>query len=156
MTDVPDATGNLSTCGRWLAGILGIAALVMGVYATFEKDANSVGVGGIFLVGIILLLSALGGRLPASISLGKDTNVLFSAAQQGVRAGTASQAEVSKKTAKEVGEGLPQSLVSEFVEAKSEKEVRDLVDRLTDRINANISVPAAPEVNDIARQIVRL
>jgi hypothetical protein len=68
---------SLETIGRVVSGIAGIILIGLGAGLTWwamaaDKSISSVGIGGIFVVGVLLAVAGLLGRAPSSLAFGKD------------------------------------------------------------------------------------
>jgi hypothetical protein len=75
---------------RFLGAILGVALLVLATIATFRGAKNSEYIWAFFVLALILLVLAIGGRVPSKISFGKDLAVieyLHKAAKEGGKEG---------------------------------------------------------------------
>ncbi|AUY50199.1 hypothetical protein C2142_16110 [Streptomyces sp. CB01881] len=127
-------------------GLVGVVALVAGGIATFKKDTNSVGVGGLFVVGVVLLLSAVSGQMPSSISFGKDQKILWAA-----KVASDSTIEDAKKQNAENASQASPEIINRFVQADDEAQVRDLVNEFTQMMNDKLE---APPKDDIVRKLV--
>jgi len=68
---------TLELIGRIVSGVAGIVLIGLGAGLTWwamaaGKSISSVGIGGIFVVGVLLTLAGLLGRAPSSLAFSKD------------------------------------------------------------------------------------
>ncbi|MEU0658559.1 hypothetical protein [Streptomyces lavendulocolor] len=91
MTNGEDPSqSKMDTAFRSLGAILGVALLVLGAIATFRGAKNSEYIWAFFVLALILLVLAIGGRVPSKVSFGKDLAVieyLQKAAKEGAEKG---------------------------------------------------------------------
>jgi uncharacterized membrane protein len=134
--------------GRVLSAVCGLILVAAGTALTFwasltSRSVNSVGVGGIFVVGIFLTLAGVLDLQPSSLAFGKDgvTLQLVAEAVKNVKA-TASEAAAKVATDPSVQQAV--------VGAKTETDAAKVAEDITQRI-----VNAMPATADLTGQALR-
>jgi hypothetical protein len=134
---------------RWLAGAAGILALIVSGGLTVwtamsDKTVNSVGVGSLFAISLVLLVLTVAGRLPANVSV---TNSGFDV---GFVSGAAAGAEKATEKAKEqitatIAEGRA-DLEERFSQAQTPEDVKPVLDDMMRQIHDKVITPTVSEL----------
>jgi hypothetical protein len=131
--------------GRIVSGVAGIILIGLGSGLTWwamaaDKTISSVGIGGIFVVGVLLTLAGLLGRAPSSLAFGKDgvTLQLVADAVKDVKD------NVTLSATKVAADSAIQDAV---VEAKTVGDAEKVAAAITQRI-----VDAMPATADLTRR----
>ncbi|HEU4425345.1 MAG TPA: hypothetical protein VFR67_22665 [Pilimelia sp.] len=137
--------GNIEIVGRIVSGAAGLILIGLGAGLTWwamaaDKSISSVGIGGIFVVGVLLTLAGLLGRAPSSLAFGKDgvTLQLVADAVKDVKENVALSAT---KVAADA------AVMDAVVEAKTEGDAEKVTAAITQRI-----VDAMPATADLTRR----
>ena len=137
--------GSIEAVGRIVSGVVGIILIGLGSGLTWwamaaDKTISSVGIGGIFVVGVLLTLAGLLGRAPSSLAVGKDgvTLQLVADAVKDVKE------NVTLSATKVAADSAVQDAV---VEAKTAGDAEKVAAAITQRI-----VDAMPATADLTRR----
>jgi hypothetical protein len=127
--------------GALVGTLLIVAACTLTFWATLTgKPVNSVGIGGMFVVGVLLALAGLLDMRPSSLAFGKDgvTLQLVADAVQNVKE---TAAEVASKIAADPA--VKEAVVGAKTEGDAEKIAADITQRV---------VRALPATADLTRK----
>lgn len=137
--------GSIEAVGRIVSGVVGIILIGLGSGLTWwamaaDKSISSVGIGGIFVVGVLLTLAGLLGRAPSSLAFGKEgvTLQLVADAVKDVKENVALSAT---KVAADA------AVMEAVVDAKTEGDAEKVAAAITQRI-----VDAMPATADLTRR----
>ena len=140
---------------RWAAGSAGTLALIASAGLTiaatiWDKTVNSIGVGSLFAIALVLLVLAVAGRLPASVSAtDKGLSVSFAS---GVAAGAE---KATAKAKAQVAEAISQDreeLEKRISKAQAPGDVSQVLDDMTERIQNNVVAPSVSELLPAIKQ----
>jgi len=138
--------GNGERCAAGIVGGLAlIASAGLTIAATFwDKTVNSIGVGCLFAISLVLLVLAVAGRLPASVSASdKGLSVSFAS---GVAAGAE---KATAKAKAQVAEAISQDrkeLEERISKAEAPDDVNQVLDDMTQRLQNNVVTPSVAEL----------
>jgi uncharacterized membrane protein len=154
---------KLSTSEKWLAGIVGFIVLVVASFtAVFgawkEWTINSVAMGALFAVGLVLLVLGVAGRLPATVSVSDKGFAL------GYVAGAEDTAQKAAEKTKDVAKTtrkMPEqpSIQTAVVAAQDKDQARNTIkSEIVERVVENLPTDPReflPDATEQMRQIAQ-
>jgi hypothetical protein len=87
----------LETHWRVLAGLVGIVALAFGAVLAWREESEGIAVASVFAVGLVTLIFALAGVVPANIKVGDVEVQLLQATAEGKKQGKQEGKEEGKQ-----------------------------------------------------------
>lgn len=151
---------KLSEVERWLAGFIGVVVLVVAGFTTVvgawqEWTINSVAMGALFAVGLVLFVLAVGGRLPATVSVSDKGFALgYVAGAQD----TAEKAAEKTREVKKAAEALPGQRTAQaaVVAAQDPDQAKDTLQEILPEIMGRLPIEPEEFLPDATERMRRI
>lgn len=98
---------------RWFAGVIGVGAIAYGAVLAWRDGGDGVAIASVFAVGLIALIFAMAGVVPASVKVGDLEMKLSQAEERGKQEG------ITEGKAQGITEGKAQGIAEGKAEGKA-------------------------------------
>ena len=133
---------SISRMARLFGAAIGFALLALGAIATFDvfdTDVSDVGVGGFFVLALVLLIFGISGKLPTKVTFGKDQAIDWEDAAKAVT-------EKNQDQVQEALQDVAPEYEDDLAATADPVKVRELLTDYTKKVKARVQPPASSDV----------